>query len=53
MIRMTTKVKVAAAFKLLQKYGIHCCVPGWYDISTAEEAVQFADNPEAFYESHE
>jgi len=49
MIRMSTKVKVAAAYNLLKKYNIYCYVLGCHDISSAEQAVKFADNPDKFY----
>lgn len=41
--------KITDAFNLLERHGIFCSVPGWFDLSDAEDAVAFANNPEDFY----
>jgi hypothetical protein len=50
MIRKLTEEKIKAAFKLLVKHGMHVCVPGWYDLVTPAEAVEFARDKDKFYD---
>lgn len=42
--------QIADAFDLLESYGIFCVVPGWYDLSDSEDAVEFANDPDSYYE---
>lgn len=49
MIRKSTEVKIADAYKLLRKHGILCYVPGCYDITSPENAVLYAKDRTRFY----
>lgn len=42
--------KISAAFALLESHGIHMCVPGWFDLSDGDDAVEFVKDPDSFYE---
>lgn len=42
--------KLSAAFDLLESHGIHMVVPGWFDLSDADELIEYINDPIRFNE---
>jgi len=42
--------KITEAFNLLESNGIYMSVPGWFELSDAEDAVEFVSDNFTFYE---
>lgn len=51
MIQRTTEAKLKDAYKLLRKHGVYLCVPGWFDIQSADDLIRFCDDKNRWYES--
>lgn len=47
----TERSKIIHAFELLNSYGIFMSVPGWFELSDGDEAVEFIEDMDGFYEA--